>query len=105
MPNYLLQNPDDSRARMGYAINLAEAGRFDEAKSEGQSAVESSPGDPLMMYNASCLYAQLGDIRLSIKTLQDAIAAGHEEFEWIKRDSDLDPIREDPEYIELMKGR
>ncbi len=27
MPNYLLQNPDDARARMFYAMTLAEMGR------------------------------------------------------------------------------
>ncbi len=105
LPNYLLQSPDDARARMFYAGVLAEDGRVDVAKAEGAAAIELSPGDALMMYNASCLYAQLGEIKLSIKTLQDAIAAGHEEFEWIKRDSDLDPIRSDPEYIELMKDK
>jgi hypothetical protein len=58
-----------------------------------------------MLYNGACLYSQLGEIRLSIGALREAMESGHEEFEWIKRDSDLDPIRSDPEYIEIMKGR
>ncbi|HZK75784.1 MAG TPA: TIR domain-containing protein [Candidatus Kapabacteria bacterium] len=105
LPNYLLQSPDDARARMFYAHSLAESGNALDAKGEGAAAIELSPGDALMMYNACCLYAQLGEIQLAVKTLKDAIAAGHEEFEWIKRDSDLDAIRNDPEYIELMKDK
>jgi hypothetical protein len=58
-----------------------------------------------MLYNGACLFAQLGDVKLSVSTLKEAIEAGHQNFDWIKRDSDLDPIRNDPEYIELMKGR
>ncbi len=105
MPGYILQHPDDARARMVYAINLANTGRNEEATREGQRAVELSPNDPLMMYNAACLYARLGNTKLSIKTLRGAIEAGHGNFEWVKRDSDLDPIRSDPEYIELMKDK
>jgi tetratricopeptide (TPR) repeat protein len=105
LPNYLLQCPDDARARMIFSINLAEAGRREEALREGNLALEMSPGDPLMLYNGACLYSQLGEIKLSIKTLQNAIATGHSNFNWIKNDSDLDPIRSDPEYIEIMKGR
>jgi TolB-like protein len=105
MPSYIVQHPDDGRAHMIYAINLARVERLEEAKQEGQKATELSPNDPLMMYNAACLYAQLGEVRLSITALTDAIESGNHNYEWMKRDSDLDPIRNDPEYIELMKDK
>jgi TolB-like protein/Flp pilus assembly protein TadD len=104
-PRYLLKNPDDARARMYYGIHLATAGQKEKAKAEGEKALELNPNDSLMMYNAACLYARLGDARLAAKTLKDAVAAGQEDFEWIKRDPDLDGIRNEPEYIELMKGK
>jgi hypothetical protein len=37
--------------------------------------------------------------------LRTAIAAGYENYEWLQRDTDLDPIRDESEYAELMKGR
>ncbi len=104
-PRYLLKNPDDARAHMYYGIHLATAGQNEKAKVEGEKALELNPNDSLMMYNAACLYARLGDARLAAKTLKDAVAAGQEDFEWIKRDPDLDGIRNEPEYIELMKGK
>jgi non-specific serine/threonine protein kinase len=104
-PGYLSQHPDDARGHMYHAIHLATAGRNEEAKHAGMKALELNPGDSLMMYNAACLYARLGDARLAARTLKDAVAAGQEDFEWIKRDSDLDSIRGEPEYIELMKGK
>jgi len=40
LPTYLLQNPDDSRARMFHAVTLAELGRKEEAIREGTQALE-----------------------------------------------------------------
>lgn len=105
MPNYLLQNPDDSRARMFYAHALLKAGQKERAITEGAAALELSPGDSLMIYNGACLYAQLGDTRKAIDTLREAIAAGVVNFAWMKHDPDLDPLRNDPEFLELVKGQ
>lgn len=105
LPNYLLQNPDDSRARMYYAITLAERGRKDEAIREGAAALELSPGDPMMLYNCACLYARLGETGRAVDTLRQAMSGGYENFGWMKHDPDLDSLREDPGFIELMQGR
>ena len=105
LPTHLLKFPDDNRARLFLASRLAIVGKIDEAREQLRVALSQSPDDPLVQYNAACAYAQLGDIHLSVQTLRSAFAAGYEYADWIKRDSDLDPIRHDPEYIELMKGR
>jgi adenylate cyclase len=105
VPNYLLQNPDDARARMFYAISLSEVGRREEAMQEGAAALELSPGDSVMLYNGACLYAQMGETRRAIATLRQAIAAGVENFGWMKNDTDLDSLRDDPEFIELTSGK
>ena len=105
LPNYLLQNPDDSRARMFYAISLAELDRKDEAISEGAKALELSPGDSVMLYNGACLYSRLGEKARAIDALRQAIAGGYENFGWMKNDPDLDAIRGEAEFVELMAGR
>jgi tetratricopeptide (TPR) repeat protein len=105
LPNYLLQNPDDSRARMFHAVTLAEIGRRDEAIHEGTQALELSPGDSVMLYNGTCLYSRLGEVKRAIETLRQAMAGGYENFGWMKHDSDLDPLRDDPDFIALMAGR
>ena len=105
LPNYLLQNPDDSRARMYYAITLAERGRKDEAIREGAAALELSPGDPMMLYNCACLYARLGETERAVDSLRQAMSGGYENFGWMKHDPDLDSLRDDPEFVELMQGR
>ncbi len=104
-PRYLSRHPDDARAHMYFALALAQSGQTDDAKSEGARAISLSPDDPLMLYNASCFYARLGEKRHAIETLKNAIAAGYEFYEWIKRDSDLNSLRDEIEYKELMEGK
>jgi len=104
MPNYLLQNPDDSRARMFFGITLLETGDRERAITEGAAALELSPGDSVMLYNGACLYSRLGETRRAVATLREAIAAGVTNYAWMKHDPDFDPIRNDPEFIELMQG-
>ena len=104
-PRYLAQHPDDARSHIYYAIDLAYVGKKEEARTEAARALELSPGDSLMMYNTACFYARLGETNLAIESLKNSIAAGLEDYEWIKRDADFDSIRNDPEYTELMKGK
>lgn len=105
LPNYLLQNPDDSRARMFYAIMLSEVDRREDAIREGAAALEMSPGDSVMLYNGACLYAQLGEKRRALDTLREAITAGVENFGWIKHDTDLAALRDDPEFLEMVERK
>jgi len=102
---YLLMHPDDARAHLFYAINLAEIGNTDKARAEAKKALDINPTDPLMQYNASCFYAQLGEKKLAVTSLKNAMSSGYQDYEWIKRDSDLESIRNEPGYIELMKGK
>jgi adenylate cyclase len=89
---------------MFYAVVLCDAGRRDEAIREGTAAIESSPGDSVMLYNGACLYSRLGDTQRAIDTLHQAIAAGVVNYGWMKQDPDLTPLRDEPEFIEMMKG-
>src|ERR1041385_2039163 len=104
-PRYLSLHPDDARAHIFFAISLVRAGRIAEAKIKAARAIELSPNDPLMFYNAACFYSSVGDKPLALQSLKDAISAGYGFFEWIKRDPDLESIRNEPEYIEMMNGK
>lgn len=104
-PRYIARFPEDPRAHIFYAVALAQAGRSEEGKVEAAKAIELNPTDPLMLYNAACFYSRLGEKRLALEALRSHVAAGAVNFEWIKRDPDIDNIRDEPEYREIMKGR
>jgi serine/threonine protein kinase/Flp pilus assembly protein TadD len=105
IPKYLTQHPEDTYRRMAYAVTLAKLGRFDEAKTEGDNALELSSNDPIMMYYGACLYSRLNEPKRAVELLTSAVKSGYENFEWIKRDPDFDSIRNEPSYIELMKDK
>jgi serine/threonine protein kinase/tetratricopeptide (TPR) repeat protein len=104
-PRYLSQHPDDAYRRMAFAVHLTYEQRNEEAKREGEKALESSSSDPIMMYYGACLYARLGEKQNAVELIKNAVAHGYENFEWIKRDPDFNSIRTEPGYIELMMGR
>ena len=105
MPNYLLQNPDDSRARLIYANQLGRAGLREDAIREGTKALVLSPGDPVMLYNAACMYVSLGESSRAIEALRQAIEAGYTNFGWMQNDPDLVSLRSDPAFIAMMQGK
>jgi len=104
LPTHLLQNPDDARARVQYAMALANSDRRDDALRECALALEASPGDPVMLYNCACLYARLGEIPRALETLRQAIAVGYVNLSWIKQDPDMNALRDNPEFIALTSG-
>jgi serine/threonine protein kinase/Tfp pilus assembly protein PilF len=104
-PRYLAHHPDDARSHIYYATELAQVGKVAEAKAEAQKALDLSPGDPLMLYNAACCYARLGEKKLAIDTLKSSIMAGLEDYDWIKTDPDFDTIRDERDYNAMMMGK
>jgi adenylate cyclase len=104
LPNHLLQNPDDARAHIIYAIALADTNERAGALHECAQALELSPGDPVMLYNCTCFYSALGEADRAIDTLGQAIAAGYANFPWIKQDPDMNPLRDNPKFQALIAG-
>jgi tetratricopeptide (TPR) repeat protein len=56
-------------------------------------------------YNRACFYAICGDSELALEFLQLALENNDTTIEWIKSDPDLDPIRTDLRYQELVSGK
>jgi serine/threonine protein kinase len=102
---YLKDHPDDAYRRMAYAVNLTYAGKNQDAVTEGEKALKLGSGDPIMMYYGACLYSRLDEKSKAVELLASAVNNGYENFDWIKRDPDFNGIRQEPGYVELMKGR
>jgi predicted Zn-dependent protease len=84
---------------------LVFAKELEEAKKEAAKALELNPNDSLMQYNAACFYSTMGEKQRAIETLKKAIASGWEAYDWLKNDPDFDNIRNEPEFIEILKGK
>jgi serine/threonine-protein kinase len=99
----LKENPRMDGIRPLYAEFLAGAGRFDEAREQlTDDALAVSRADHDMAYWVGSTYALLGDHDLAFKWLNKAVRLGNQNKPYFENDTNLDCLRDDPRFAELM---
>ncbi|HKC77340.1 MAG TPA: hypothetical protein VKB70_03025 [Gaiellaceae bacterium] len=81
-----------------------EAGRFDDARAIIAGLIAENPDYWPTHYNAGCLEAQAGNADAALEHLRSAKeldSDGHSD-EYFRGDTDLDPLRDDPRFQELL---
>jgi serine/threonine protein kinase/Flp pilus assembly protein TadD len=101
---YLQHYPNEARAVIFLATSYAWLDARDEAIYEGKRAAKLSPKDPVMMYNLACLFSLLNEKDEAVRWLSQSIQYGRRDFEWMKRDPELENIRNHPGYLALFGG-
>jgi serine/threonine protein kinase/Flp pilus assembly protein TadD len=99
---YLELNPDDSRALVLGAANLAAAGDADRAVEWAGRGLAIDPEDPMTLYNVSCVYALGGRKEAALACLEKAVDNGFGHKEWVEHDTDLSSLRGDPRFQQLV---
>ncbi|MDG2380397.1 MAG: hypothetical protein P8N76_01870 [Pirellulaceae bacterium] len=82
---------------------LARRGEFQEALQLDLKLVERFPKDYLVRYNLACSLAMAGETQQSIAALTQAIDLGYDDFAHIEADSDLDALRDESSFQELLR--
>jgi hypothetical protein len=83
--------------------NLTLKGRYPEGLQIDKRLVQLRPTDPLAHYNLACSFALLKRPDQSIKTLRRAVELGYRDFRYMREDRDLDSVRHDPRFRQLMR--
>ncbi|MGE0529356.1 MAG: tetratricopeptide repeat protein [Bdellovibrionales bacterium] len=83
--------------------NLTLKGRFAEGLQIDKRLVKLRPEDPLAHYNLACSYALLNKKEQAIKNLRRAVELGYRDFRYLREDRDLDTIRHDPRFRQLLR--
>jgi tetratricopeptide (TPR) repeat protein len=78
-------------------------GRYAEGLQINKRLVQLRPRDALAHYNLACSYALLRRTELALKTLRRAVELGYRDFRCIREDHDLDAIRHDPRFRQLVR--
>jgi adenylate cyclase len=99
----LKDEPENWRTYLAVAFGLNSLQRFSEAKEYVSLVIENNPDDSLMNYNAACLYTGMGEIEKAITHLEVSLRLGNNYKGWVENDSDLDPLRDLPEFKQLME--
>jgi eukaryotic-like serine/threonine-protein kinase len=103
LADILKEHPEMDGVRPLYAEYLAGAGRHEEARAQlTEGALAISRTDHDMAYWVASTYALLGEKDLAFKWLGKAIRLGNENKPHFERDPNLDPLRDDPRWAEMM---
>jgi serine/threonine protein kinase/Tfp pilus assembly protein PilF len=99
--------PERGQPRAGRGVLLARLGRRDEALRDAQEAERLDPR-PEVLYQAAGIYAltsekNAADRREAFRLLAAALRQGHG-FDLLEIDPDLRPIREQPEFRQLLEA-
>jgi tetratricopeptide (TPR) repeat protein len=86
---------------MGNLLTLK--GRFAEGLQIDKRLVQLRPSDALAHYNLACSYALLKRPDQSLQTLRRAVELGYRDFRYMKEDHDLDSVRHDPRFRQLLR--
>ncbi|HEU0195215.1 MAG TPA: hypothetical protein VFQ71_13505 [Gaiellales bacterium] len=81
---------------------LYEAGEYAEVADRGRELIEAHPELPLLNYNLACCESLSGRPADAIRHLQSAIEQREDLRSLAREDSDLDPIRDEPGFKELI---
>ncbi|GIW81740.1 MAG: hypothetical protein KatS3mg105_3547 [Gemmatales bacterium] len=98
----LERSPDYVDVLRVMSNNLALKGRYAQGLAIDKRIVALRPHDPLAHYNLACSYALTKRAELSLITLRRAIELGYRDFRYMREDRDLDLIRNDPRFRQLL---
>jgi serine/threonine protein kinase/tetratricopeptide (TPR) repeat protein len=99
--SHLRKVPEDARARMLLGCDYAASGRVDEAMREAGLALTLRPDEPMLFYNAACLYCSLNKIPEALEAIRQTWEKGYRDANWTRRDPDLQLLHGHPEFDRL----
>ena len=100
---YLEVNPNEARAYSLGASPLARLGEREQSKQWSEQAIALAPNDPVVLYNAACNLAQLGEHDRALDGLERSIRAGVSVGDWILHDPDFASLRDHPRFQAIVK--
>ncbi|MEM7262510.1 MAG: hypothetical protein AAF488_11010 [Planctomycetota bacterium] len=68
-----------------------------------QALVRLRPEEPIFHYNLACSHSRLGEVESAFDALQAAVRLGYHNFEHLRQDQDLDNLKEDERFYELLR--
>jgi quercetin dioxygenase-like cupin family protein len=83
---------------------LYQEGRYAEAADQARDVVAAHPEYPGLLYNVACCESLAGRKDDAIEHLRLAIEKSDGTRSYLEGDSDLDPLRDEPEFQALLTG-
>ena len=98
----LKKNPDFVNALIALGDAYTKKGRYKDGLNIDQRLVRLKPEDSTVHYNLACSYSLLKMANSCLAALRKAMRLGYPDFAFMEKDPDLEFIRKDPRYKELL---
>jgi tetratricopeptide (TPR) repeat protein len=99
----IARRPDDVDALRFLAHAYSMVGRRDEALATDRRLVELLPKDPRVRYNLACSCVLSGRLEDGLGHLEAACELGFDDLALLRRDDDLDPLRETERFAAIER--
>ena len=84
------------------ANGYVELGESEKALEWIDKALAIDPDDAAILYNAACVYSQLGEFDTAFDLLDKSVDAGFQHKSWLLNDQDLLPLKDDPRFTKIV---
>jgi TolB-like protein/class 3 adenylate cyclase/Flp pilus assembly protein TadD len=95
-------NPGNVRALYMGANGLVVLGEKKKGLEWLQRALTLEPDDPMLLYNAGCIYSLCKMMDEALNCLERSVKTGLTQKSWYENDSNLDILREMPRFKEML---
>lgn len=86
-----------------YGNLLTRRGRIVDGLDIDRRLVRLRPRDPVAHYNIACSLCLLKKHEQALAALRKAIELGYRDFAYLRKDKDLDGIKSDPRFRQLLR--
>jgi Flp pilus assembly protein TadD len=99
----LTRNPEFVEVLRALGHILTTKNRYAEGLEIDKRLVRLRPQDALAHYNLACSFALLKRSNNALQALRRAVELGYRDFRYMKQDHDLDSIRHDPRFRQILR--
>src|SRR5215212_8982220 len=96
------REPKNGREWYERGMQLHHQDRYDEAIAAFKNSIAAGYRIDASKYNIACGFAVMDDHENALRWLSEAVDAGYDDVGHIGSDSDLDPIRTDPRFRQIV---
>jgi tetratricopeptide (TPR) repeat protein len=104
IPLIKMSKRDLSAIYMDQGLRYLTLGKFERAEHEFKEVLALEPNNEVAWYNLACTYSRWGKLDLAFEHLRKAVEFGFDDASHMDDDKDLDPLRGDPRYKEIIDG-
>ena len=78
-------------------------GRITDGLKMDRKLVRLDPANPTAHYNLACSLALCKKRPDALRSLRKALSLGYDDLDWMQQDPDLEILKNDPEFLQLLR--